>query len=465
MLTDQQGSKMSLSRRKFVAGAGTLAFAGLLKGFPEISYAASNRSVKGYGALIEDPDKILDLPKDFSYTIISAEGDKMDDGYFVPNKADGMGCIPLEGSQVALIRNHEIGLDNHDPEMTAIQKPLLPFSFDQTEDGAPLPGGTTTIIYDMATGKRINEYRSLIGTVRNCAGGITPWGTWLSCEEIVVNAGEYGQQDHGWVFEVSAKNGERLKKPVPLKGLGRFNHEAAAVDPRTGIVYLTEDRPNSLFYRFIPNVHGELDKGGKLQALGIKGIDGGFDSRNWDNIAMKQGSWHEAMWIDLDQTDSPKDDLRVRGHNAGAALFARGEGIYWGNNELYFCCTNGGPENLGQVMRYQPSPGEGKNDETKMPGKLQLFFESYDKNTFGLGDNLTVAPNGHLIVCEDHYDKTVNHIRGISPKGELYNLAKLIVDSETAGACFSPDGGTLFVNIQSPTKTLAITGPWDKFAV
>ena len=455
---------MTFSRRKFTAGACALAFSGLLKGLTDKSFAAEFKSVTGYGGL--KPDNLLDLPEGFSYNIISALGDKMDDGYLVPNRADGMGCIPLDGSQVALIRNHEISFGNHDLAMSTMEKPLLPYAYDQSDLNEPLPGGTTTIIYDMATGERVKEYRSLIGTLTNCAGGVTPWGSWLTCEETVIKSGEAGRHDHGWVFEVPA-TGEELTKAVPIKDLGRFNHEAVAVDPRTGIVYLTEDRPNGLFYRFIPEVYGDLNKGGKLQALAIKGENEGFDTRNWDDISFKQGSWLRANWIDLEDIDSPNDDLRVRGSRNGAAIFARGEGIYWGDNELYFCCTSGGAKNLGQIMRYRPSTHEGKKeekDENNIPGGLQLFFESVDKNTFGLGDNLTVAQNGHLIVCEDHYDGSTNHIRGITPTGELYTLAKLNVASETAGVCFSPDGGTLFVNIQTPTTTLAITGPWDKFS-
>ena len=153
----------------------------------------------------------------------------------------------------------------------------------------------------------------------------------------------------------------------------------------------------------------------------------------------------------------------MRGFKNGAAVFARGEGIFWGDNELYFCCSTGGVKNLGQVMRYKPSLNEGKPDEADNPGRLQLFFESVQKETFGLGDNITVAPNGHLIICEDHYDGTINHIRGITPSGELYTLAKVNVKSETAGVCFSPDGTTMFVNVQYPTQTLAIKGPWTQF--
>ncbi|MBT5186336.1 MAG: DUF839 domain-containing protein [Kordiimonadaceae bacterium] len=457
---------MSLTRRKFVVSASTLAFGGLLRGLTDKAFAAGFESITGYGSLMPDPDNIFDLPEGFSYKIISAQGDKMDDGYLVPDMADGMGCFPLEGSHVALIRNHEISYGSRDKPMSTMQKPLMPFAYDHSDENEPLPGGTTTIIYDTATGKRVKEYLSLLGTLTNCAGGTTPWGSWLSCEENVARAGEGGQKDHGWVFEVPVKQ-DKLTNILPLKEMGRFNHEAAAVDPKTGIVYLTEDRPNSLFYRFIPNQYGELSKGGKLQALAIQGQTAGFDTRNWDGINFKQGSWLQVSWIDLDEIDSPNDDLRVRGHNNGAAIFARGEGIFWGDNELYFCCTSGGEKNIGQIMRYKPSIKEGTAEENAdgvVSSELQLFFESEDKSTFSFGDNLTVAPNGHLLICEDNYDDTSDYIRGITPEGGLYTFAKLNIESEPAGVCFSPDGGTLFVNIQSPTKTLAITGPWDKFS-
>src|SRR5690606_27101844 len=143
--------------------------------------------------------------------------------------------------------------------------------------------------------------------------------------------------------------------------------------------------------------------------------------------------------------------------------FARGEGVHWGNGELYFCCTNGGVAKLGQIMRYQPSPAEGSADEAANPGRLQLFFESQHESMYNFGDNLTVTPFGHLLVCEDQYTAVVdNHLRGVTPKGEVYNFARLHQQTELAGACFSPDGSTLFVNIYSPAKTLAIKGPWSR---
>ena len=342
----------------------------------------------------------------------------------------------------------------------------LPMGYDRIEGKTIMPGGTTTIELDAETLEVVREYRSLAGTARNCAGGTTPWGSWLTCEEAVFEAGEKNAKDHGYVFEVPGDAGT-LINPEPLKAMGRFNHEAAAVDPVTGIVYMTEDRGDSLLYRFIPAVPGKLEHGGQLQALTL--ANGITDSRNWDEVTVTAGDMHEVRWIDMDDVESPKDDLRNRGAARGGVLFARGEGIHigdghmgvghlggghMGKGEVYFACTNGGAKKLGQIFKLIPGRGA-------RPDALGLFFESTDKSQFDYGDNLVVQDNGHLIVCEDQYTHTVtNHLRGITPDGRPYPFALLRIQTEPAGACFSPDGTTLFVNAYSPTRTLAITGPW-----
>ncbi len=442
---------MQLNRRHFSLLATAFAFGGL-SACQQKAAVASPKTVKGYGELIPDPNGLLDLPQGFSYRIISQYGEVMSDGYQVPDHADGMGCIPLSDTKVALIRNHELAVRNLKKGPQSDAAPTIQNAFDYTKNnGDALPGGTSTLIYNLETETLEKQFLSLIGTIRNCAGGITPWGSWLTCEEDVTRAGEGVDRDHDWVFEVPA-SADELIDPVPLKGLGRFNHEATCIDPNTGIVYLTEDRNDSLFYRFIPNTPGKLAGGGKLEALAFADAAMGTDSRNWDTISWNTGDWRSARWIELDNTDSPEDDLRIRGHADGAVIFARGEGIHWGDNELYFCCTSGGAAKLGQIMRYQPD-SDG--------GKLQLFLESTDPSLFNFGDNLTVGPNNHLFVCEDQYtDTTINHIRGVTTEGALYDLARIRIQTEPAGACFSPDGSVLFVNLYSPAKTLAIKGPW-----
>ncbi len=452
-----------ISRRRFNQSLVALAFSGLSRhllaaGTP--SAAQANPMVTGYGPLRADPAGILDLPEGFSYQVISALGEMMDDGMTVPDRADGMGCIALDDERVALVRNHEISPSNSKEKGLPVSK----LAYDHDRDNIALPGGTSTIVYNLKHKRVEKQFRSLIGTIRNCSGGITPWDSWLTCEESVDKASYYLRQDHGYVFEVPADATE-LVDAKPIKAMGRFNHEAACVDPRTGIVYLTEDRHDSLLYRYLPKEPGNLIAGGKLQALAIKGKPG-FDSRNWDgNVSMTVGADFSVSWIDLDNVESPDDDLRFRGHQQGAALFARGEGIHWANDELYFCCTNGGAKQLGQVMRYVPSVHEGKAEEASQPGELSLFVESPNEQSFNYGDNITFAPHGHLIVCEDQYTDVVNNkLRGITPQGEIYDLAHINWQTEPAGACFSPDGKTLFVNLYSPTRTLAIQGPWDTFS-
>lgn len=441
------------TRRQFLVGS--LAFGGLTaSGYGKVSSIGKLPLTDGYGPLIPDPLKRLDLPKGFSYQVISALGDEMSDGLNVPDRADGMGCFPLADGQLALVRNHELQPEHLDTQPASIKTHKTELAYDAFDSGVSLPGGTTTLVFDPKSQKVTHSFQSISGTIRNCAGGITPWDTWLTCEESVATPGHTNKQYHGYIFEVPA-NATSMVKAVPLKAMGRFNHEAACVDPKTGIVYLTEDRGDSLFYRFVPNEYGKLQNGGTLQALRIKDTPK-FDSRNWVAKDMALGKWLEADWITLDTPDSPEDDLRKRGYELGATLFARGEGIHWADNELYFCCTNGGKKQLGQIMRFAPGRN-GQND------RIQLFLESEDKNLFNFGDNLTVCPNGHLLVCEDQYTEVVdNHLRGVTPEGEVYPFAKLHLQTELAGACFSPDGRILFVNLYSPTETLAIYGPWEQ---
>lgn len=425
----------TLDRRGFL-GATSAAFAALATSGCRASVNPPGAAAP-YGPLAPDPDRLLDLPRGFSYRILSQLGDAMDDGGKVPDAADGMGCLPLPGGKLALVRNHEL----RGGDTSGFAGP----AFDRTPDGAIIAGGTTTLVLDARTLRIERQFRSLAGTLRNCAGGVTPWGSWLTCEEDVTRTGSRAMRDHGWVFEVPASATGPVD-PVPLRAMGRFNHEAAAVDPQTGHVFMTEDREDGLLYRFVPTRPGQLAAGGKLQALALASDE-----------PIGLGQFLPIRWIDLDDPESPADDLRQRGRLAGAMTFARGEGIHLGPDrdgasELFFVATSGGAAKLGQIWRLRLKRGA---------PALQLFFESTDPQQFNYGDNLTVAPNGHLIVCEDQYTAVVdNHLRGITPQGTPYDLARLHTQTELAGACFSPDGKVLFVNLYSPARTLAITGPW-----
>ena len=437
------------SRRQFLALTGS-AFAGLYlnscttMGPRASSSPALSGNASPVGALQPDPAGLLDLPSGFSYRVISRHDTPMSDGGTVPDRADGMGCFDLGNGKLALVRNHEL-----QPQHDGGAIPSGPAYDTVARSLRPLPGGTTTLVLDAETLEVEREYRSLAGTIRNCAGGITPWGSWLTCEEDVSRADGRINKDHGWVFEVPA-DAPGLVDPVPLTAMGRFNHEAACIDPATGIVYLTEDRNESLLYRFLPLRPGNLAQGGTLQALKLESVS---DTRNWDARTLSVGDAVRGTWITLDNVEAPEDDLRQRGAAQGAALFARGEGIWMGEGEMYFTCTSGGAARKGQIFRLRP--------EVHQADILELFYESPEASEYSFGDNITVAPYGHLVVCEDAYSEVVqNHLRGITPEGAAYPLALLRMQTELAGACFSPDGRTLFVNAYSPTMTLAITGPW-----
>ncbi len=455
-----------VSRRTFNQGLVALAFTGLSRHILAGEAGLFNQLLSktlGYGKLVSDPEGILDLPSGFSYQIISALGETMSDGLTVPDRADGMGCFPLDEDRVVLVRNHELSsLSPSQENLAHADKSTLDFAYDTNRQQQALPGGTSNLIYNVKTKRLERQFMSLIGTIRNCSGGITPWNSWLTCEESVLKASDENGRDHGYVFEVPA-NATSLIKAKPIVEMGRFNHEAACIDPHTNIVYLTEDRSDSLFYRFIPKIPQNLHAGGRLQALAII-QNAKFDTRNWDTATMQMDKSYDVQWIDLTDVQSPNDDLRQQGYAKGAALFAKGEGIHWATNELYFCCSNGGAKQLGQIMKYIPSRYEGKPKEANYPGQLSLFVESADKVTFNYGDNICVAPNHHLIVCEDQ--NTVNNqIKGITPDGHIYDFARVRWSTEPAGACFSPDGSVLFVNLYSPTRTVAITGPWQNFRV
>lgn len=456
---------MKNTRRDFLKSAAyvTAGFAGLAI-FANQGWAGR---IDGYGTPQKDPEGILDLPRGFKYHVISKSGRQMTDGFVVPRATDGMGAFKGDKGRTILVRNHEVKPDVSRQEgpfgdQNRLLGRLDPgYLYDAgSKPGRPTLGGCTTLIYDHGTGRVDREYLSLAGTLRNCAGGPTPWGTWLSCEETVDIAGKSLARDHGYVFEVPASEKVGLTRPQPLKALGRFNHEAVAVDPKTGFVYLTEDRPDGLIYRFIPRRLGRLAEGGKLQALAIA-ARAKFDTRNWETRMVPAGVPIGVKWIDVDPVDTKKDDLRKRGTDDGAAIFARGEGIWYGGGSIYWACTNGGKAQKGQIWKYTPSPDEGRTSEIRKQGQLELFIEPNDATLVDNCDNVTISPrSGDLFVCEDNDDRRdTNNIVGVTPDGEAFVFAhNAFNNSEFAGACFSPDGSTLFVNIYDPGLTLAITG-------
>lgn len=438
---------MSLSRRQFLTLVGGSAAGAIVMSPLQTIFAqrAMGQSIlaEGYGDLVKDPEGILDLPAGFRYRAFSRTGDLMSDGNPVPGAHDGMAAFPGPNGSTILVRNHELSPGS------ATQ--AVGNKYDETATG-----GTTTLIVNRRR-ELVRDYVSLAGTIRNCAGGPTPWGSWISSEETNLTPAQNPAltQRHGYNFEVPARARGSVD-PVPLVAMGRFSHEAIAVDPRTGIVYETEDRGDSLFYRFIPTRRGRLAEGGVLEALKIKGMDKAVTRTGFPlNQPM------EVEWVRIEDPDPVEDTVRVEGFAKGAAQFSRGEGIWYGYGEIYFCCTNGGDNGRGQVWRYIP----GRN--ASQGGTIELFVEVRDNSLLKSNgealldapDNVVVAPFGDLFLCED--GSATDSVIGVTPEGKLYEFARTGL-SEVAGACFSANGRTMFLNIQGPGITVAIWGPWDR---
>jgi uncharacterized protein len=416
----------------------------------------------GYGKLYPTADQatglqLIKLPKGFTYTTFSWTKDPLSDGNPTPGAHDGMGIVKEEGSIVTLVRNHERSGVSKSPG-------------DATCFDAVAPGGTTTLTFDTGAGAFRDAKISLSGTTQNCAGGITPWGTWLSCEETVVDPLSFDpkdpskkplgyQQDHGWVFEV-APEGNTV--PKPIAGMGRFVHEAVCVDPTTGIVYLTEDSNPSGLYRYRPNVPGELAKGGMLEMLAA-------DVPDLRKDVVKDREY-KVRWVPIEdptRAHSPGkldgQGVYEQGAKQGGSAFARLEGIFYAAGRVVITATTGGNTDQGQVWEYTPGAEQ-----------MRLLFESPSKEVLNMPDNLCITPKGSVIMCEDG-DRVGQRLQGLTPRGELFPFAENMMqlkgekngfkgdfrNLEWAGVCFSADGKWLFANLQTPGLTMAITGPWE----
>ena len=287
---------------------------------------------------------------------------------------------------------------------------------------------------------------------------------------------------HGYCFDVGPLGGS----PNPIQSMGRFSHEAVAVDPRTDIVYETEDGPSwpgdtgSGFYRFIPTYGGSQI--GELQMMKIKGQPG-VNTRFWVDTST---TW-EVEWADVPVPDPPTNASNgllgpspfQQGLANGGASFQRLEGCWYGDGKVFFLSTDGGPltssgSGEGQIFEYDI------RCET-----LKLLYVSRDPAVLENPDNIVVMPDGNLMLCEDNSGSTANpgERLHILSDGKISEFARNNMNfsasglgpyerrpgvtfsgnqtqNEWAGACFSPDGEWLFVNIQTPGVTFAITGPW-----
>ena len=407
---------MTVTRRQF----GTLLGA-------SFGYALSRQSVAATGLVANGDDDPLELREGFACRVISRFGDTMSDGYRSPGLPDGMGCFAGPGGEYILMRNHEVSaLDYfHSPYFWGQMPP------DETYDAKGM-GGVTRLVVNPTSLQVESSNLVLTGTVRNCAGGLSPWG-WLTCEETV-------EDNHGYVF-ICDPNAESVAAPQRLAVYGRFNHEAACVDFQTRVAYLTEDRGDSCFYRFLPT-DPAAPFVGRFQALKIQSV-----SRRDMNHDLRVGDSLAVEWVDVAHQDSAGDDLRHRAQTQGAAVFARGEGLWQEGSQIYFSCTSGGPARKGQIFCLELSSSE-----------LRLVAQSESSDQLDMPDNITVR-DGKVYLAEDGSGD--QFIRVVKPDGELVNLARnRISSSEIAGLCFSPDGQVLFANIQRDGLTVAITGPF-----
>lgn len=457
-----------------------------------------------YGALRPVADRttglpLLQLPEGFSYESFGWTGDRMNDGSLCPGKHDGMAVLPRgranppgrgrgmgRGPEMVLVRNHEIGATTD-----AIRAPAM-YDTGDMGNGRVAGGGTTNLYW--RDGKWQGMEASLGGTVVNCAGGLTPWGTWLTCEETRSDALSSTGRRHGYVFEVHADPEKTTGRP--LIGLGRFSHEATAIDPRTGYVYLTEDdRNKNTLYRFVPNDragrYGSLENGGRLQAARVRGRP------NADLTVASIGDEVELEWVDiadpdLDSIVAPSgfpdvasgDRLSgpfAQGWSEGALRLARGEGIWYANGKMFIVDTATGRDSQGR-----PGRGEGAVWVLDLASqRMRALFVSGNALAANNPDNIVVSPRGGVVLCEDGGNSPDlygpgSRLIGLTRSGESYYFAKNNValtsteianagksvgegdyrGSEFCGACWDPTGRTMFVNIQSPGITLAITGPW-----
>ena len=488
---------MTVDRRTLLkTTAATTAVGGPFAGLVATS-ADAKRKPPGADGLVPVEDMRdgavrLHLPRGFRYRSFhdTERPVTLTDGTRLPGRHDGMGAFDGPGSTVLLVRNHEV--NNPTPAFG----PGAPYD--------PMAGGGTTTVQVTKKGEVIRSFTSLNGTMMNCSGGQMPWGSWVTCEETV-NGPDVGPdftgasnvpltKPHGYVFEVpvSHQPGRGQSSRKPIRHAGRFAHEAVSFDPKGGHLYLTEDNFGfpSGFYRYRPPRHpmkvGRLLDGGTLQMLKVRGVDNA-------HLEAQQvtGTTYGVEWVDIPEPDveydyvpgvpapTPNDTALVhvssQGQAQGAAGFSRLEGQAYDRGVVYFTSTQGGgPAETGPDTDTGYGNGSGQVWAYDVKRRtLTCVFQSPGPLVLDLPDNVTTSKHGTLVVCEDNVDD--NYIRGLSRRGRLFDIALNRLTSSTgadrsndefAGSTFSPDGRTLFVNIQaSAGMTFAIWGPWRRIGV
>ncbi|MFF9375192.1 alkaline phosphatase PhoX [Streptomyces griseoluteus] len=475
---------MSLTRRDFarttaVTGAGVVlaGSVGALATAPQALAAADLDGARdehghpgiGYGPLVPDPDGILALPAGFSYRVVTYSGrTRLESGEPTPSNHDGTAAFTGPRGAVLLVNNHELKGPRANWEHP------VPLAEGLVYD--PAASGGCTVVE--VRRDHVAEWVGIAGTSTNCAGGSTPWGTWLTCEETEDRAGQNGMtKDHGYVFEVDPADRRANRAPKPLKTLGRYAHEAVVVDPKRGHLFLTEDAsgPNGLFYRWTPPEgfhHGRgrlrtlADDAGVLQAFRC------FDSggRFVDDLsrATRTGTVYGVDWVDVPDRDARTVPVRKQFTDGQVTRARKLEGMWWGDGGVYVVSSYAREESPvrhdGQVWFYDP-----RRRTLTLKVLLGVNPDPSADGAFDGPDNITVSPYGGLVIAED--GEGVQHLFGATDSGRTYPIARNELNlgtesapeySEFTGVTFSPDGHTLFANIQDPGIMLAITGPWKR---
>lgn len=418
----------------------------------------------GMGELTRTPDGRFDLPPGFRAVLVQKAGAVMTDGYRAPGRFDGMTCHVDRRGNYVLLRNHEIGDGAwlaRDAGGAIPPERLNTYTADPHVIDPTRHGGVSKVTVDApsllaalgGTGTvTIRDSRMLlVGTDVNCSGGRVPEG-WVSCEESHAPG-------HGWAWLVPAR-AKRTGHHTRLDAWGRFRHEAIAIGPDRA-VYQTEDDKKGLLYRFTPDDPANLYGAGRLEALCLPGLAAAHED---GKEVVHEGQEWTPTWVTIADPAATTTKCLDQGAALGATRFCRNEGVTADATHVWFVSSLGGPAGAGQVWRYTPSTGT-----------LRLMRQATSRGALSMPDNLVTAPWGDVVLAEDNYDSrggvTANHLRGLTPAGEVYDIARNAAvpahgedDSpgdEFAGPCFSPDGRVLFVNLQGEAdETWAITGPW-----
>ncbi|WP_448627818.1 alkaline phosphatase PhoX [Geodermatophilus sp. URMC 64] len=462
----------AVSRRSFLACGAATGLGIVLVGSVDTLFGATPAPARfggprgvGYGPLVPDPKGVLSLPEGFRYTVVAQTGvTTLDSGHPTPADPDGAASFPRRGGGSVLVYNHEVGGDEANPV------PAIPgLVYD-----AGARGGCTTLEVDR-DGRRIREYVSIAGTVNNCAGGVTPWDTWLTCEETeaVPTATNGLQQRHGYVFEVDPYDQSANREPKPIKAFGRYAHEAVVIDPRENRAHLTEDagNPNGLLYRWTAPRGVRLGERvlrtlgsdeGTLEAM--RALDRGTHVPDL-SVATAIGTTYRVEWVTVPDRDATTTPTRSQDYARPITRSRKLEGMWRADGGAYvvasFARTSDGSaaEHDGQVWFLDPE----KNTITL---KLRFAYTPADQDGDPDGpDNITVSPFGGVIIAED--GEGAQHLLGATDRGEAFFFARNDVnDAEFTGPHFSPDKKILFTNIQgdgspgNPGYVFAITGPF-----